>query len=136
NFKLGGSLPEFRKNNGSLRSLNLFGTNFSGSLPDSIGNLKMLSMIDLSYCNFYGSINPNVNGKPNTIGELAFSNVSSNLAVLDLSFNNLEGQISVSILNFGGLQSLGLSSNNFNAFPFNGPQQLKYLTNIDLSNNW
>ncbi|KAL6269549.1 hypothetical protein ACE6H2_026460 [Prunus campanulata] len=145
NFKLSGSLPEFPKNNGSLRSLILRQTNFSGSLPESIGNLKMLSTIDLFKCNFTGSIPSSLFSLPllsqlnlshnQFSGELAFSNVSSNLVTLDLSFNNLEGQISVSIFNFQRLQSLRLSSNNFTAFPFNGPQQLKYLTNIDLSNN-
>ena len=105
----------------NLEDLELNENRFEGSIPSSLFSLPLLSIINLSYNQFSG--------------ELAFSNVSSNLDVLDLSFNNLEGQISVSILNFGGLQSLGLSSNNFNAFPFNGPQQLKYLRNIDLSNN-
>ncbi|CAB4315233.1 unnamed protein product [Prunus armeniaca] len=145
NYELGGSLPEFPKNNGSLRSLILRQTNFSGSLPESIGNLKMLSTIDLSNCSFHGSIPSLLFSLPllsqlnlshnQFSGELAFSNVSSNLVTLDLSFNNLEGQISVSIFNFQGLQSLNLSSNNFTAFLFNGPQQLKNLTNIDLSYN-
>ncbi|ONH90444.1 hypothetical protein PRUPE_8G054400 [Prunus persica] len=145
NFKLGGSLPEFPKNNGSLQRLILRQTNFSGSLPESIGNLKMLFRIDLFKCNFTGSIPSSLFSLPllseinlsynQFSGELTFSNVSSNLVNLDLSFNNLEGQISVSIFNFQFLESLQLSSNNFNTFPFNGPQQLKYLTNIDLSNN-
>ncbi|XP_021827847.1 receptor like protein 30-like [Prunus avium] len=145
NYELGGSLPEFPKNNGSLRSLILRQTNFSGSLPESIGNLKMLSMINLSNCSFHGSIPSSLFSLPllsqlnlshnQFSGELAFSNVSSNLVTLDLSFNNLEGQMPVSIFNFRGLESLRLSSNNFSAFPFNGPQQLKNLTYIDLSYN-
>ncbi|XP_021828964.1 receptor-like protein 12 [Prunus avium] len=145
NSKLGGSLPDFPENNGSLLSLILRGTNFSGSLPDSIGNLKILSWIDLSYCNFYGSIPSSFFSLPFLLelnlahnqfsGELVFSNVSSDLSTLDLSFNHLDGQIPVSIFNFRGLESLQLSSNNFSGFPFNGPQQVKYLTNIDLSYN-
>ena len=55
NDLLQGSLPEFLPN-GSLRSLLLSGTNFSGALPDTIGNLRRLSKIDLSMCNFNGSI--------------------------------------------------------------------------------
>ena len=53
NDLLQGSLPEFLPN-GSLRSLLLSGTNFSGALPDTIGNLRRLSKIDLSMCNFNG----------------------------------------------------------------------------------
>ncbi|CAL8174697.1 unnamed protein product [Prunus armeniaca] len=104
----------------NLLDLELNENQFEGSIPSSLFSLPLLSL-NLSHNQFSG--------------ELAFSNVSSNLDTLDLSFNNLEGQISVSIFNFGGLDSLSLSSNDFNAFPFNGPQQLKYLTDIDLSNN-
>uniref|UniRef100_A0A7N2M7E2 Leucine-rich repeat-containing N-terminal plant-type domain-containing protein n=1 Tax=Quercus lobata TaxID=97700 RepID=A0A7N2M7E2_QUELO len=74
-----GSLPEFLPN-GSLRSLLLSGTKFSGALPDSIGNLAMLSRIDLSGCNFSGSI-------PNSMGNL------TQLVYLDMSSNSLTGLI-------------------------------------------
>jgi Leucine-rich repeat (LRR) protein len=55
NFLLEGSLPEFPPN-GSLQTMVLGYTSFSGTLPSSIGNLKMLSTIDLWRCNFVGSI--------------------------------------------------------------------------------
>ncbi|KAK4582391.1 hypothetical protein RGQ29_025532 [Quercus rubra] len=74
NELLQGSLPEFLPN-GSLRSLLLSGTKFSGALPGSIGNLKMLSTIVLSGCNFSGSI-------PNSMANL------TQLVYLDMSFNN------------------------------------------------
>ncbi|XP_070676357.1 receptor-like protein 7 [Malus domestica] len=47
NEELLGSLPEF-PNNGSLRSLVLPSTNFSGLLPGSIGNLKHLERLNFS----------------------------------------------------------------------------------------
>ena len=55
NELLQGSLAEFYQN-GSIQSLLLSSTKFSGTLPDSIGNLKRLSKIDLSSCSFNGSI--------------------------------------------------------------------------------
>ncbi|XP_030928017.1 receptor-like protein 7 [Quercus lobata] len=79
NELLKGSLPEFLPN-GSLRSLLLSGTKFSGALPDSIGNLAMLSRIDLSRCNFSGSI-------PNSMGNL------TQLVYLDMSSNSFTGLI-------------------------------------------
>ncbi|KAL4613947.1 hypothetical protein ACB092_07G019500 [Castanea dentata] len=79
NELLQGSLPEFLPN-GSLQSLLLSGTIFSGALPDSIGNLAMLSRIDLSRCNFNGSI-------PNSMGNL------TQLVYLDMSANNFTGLI-------------------------------------------
>ncbi|CAN6582013.1 unnamed protein product [Malus baccata var. baccata] len=193
NLELHGSLPEFPKN-GSLRSLILSQTSFSGLLHDSIGNLNMLSTLDLYGCNFTGSIPKSIgnltnlaylylasnmfNGPISSIhwenlinlehlylgdnqlvgsipsslfslpllpvlvlshnnlsGQLPeFFNVSSSLiSFIDLSFNYLEGPVPVSIFNFPGLLKLILSSNNFNAFPFNGPQQLP--KRIDLSHN-
>ncbi|XP_075637130.1 receptor like protein 24-like [Castanea sativa] len=77
NKLLQGSLPECLPN-GSLQSLLLSGTKFSGALPDSIGNLTMLSRIDLSLCNFSGSI-------PNSMANL------TQLVYLDMSSNNFTG---------------------------------------------
>ncbi|XP_050144526.1 receptor-like protein 6 [Malus sylvestris] len=195
NLELHGSLPEFPKN-GSLRSLILRQTRFSGLLHDSIGNLNMLSTLDIHGCNFTGSIPKSIgnltklaylslssnmfNGPISSIhwenlihlvhlylydnqlvgsipsslfslpllpglalshnnlsGQLPeFFNVSSSLiSNIDLSFNYLEGPVPVSIFNFRGLQRLFLSSNNFSAFPFNGSQQLPKLMTIDLSHN-
>ena len=79
NELLQGSLPEFLRN-GSLRSLLLSGTKFSGALPDAIGNLTMLSKLDLSNCNFSGSI-------PNSMENFV------QLVYLDMSFNSFAGQI-------------------------------------------
>ncbi|KAK7813661.1 receptor-like protein 50 [Quercus suber] len=63
NELLQGSLPEFLPN-GSLRSLLLSGTKFSGALPDSIGNLAMLSFFWMQF----QWINPELYGKPYTVG--------------------------------------------------------------------
>ncbi|KAJ4981197.1 hypothetical protein NE237_032034 [Protea cynaroides] len=75
---LHGYLPEFPRN-GSLQSLVLSFTSFSGSLPDSIGNLSLLSELQLYNCSFNGSI-------PSSI-------ILTQLDYLDLSFNSFTGPI-------------------------------------------
>jgi Leucine-rich repeat (LRR) protein len=102
NGLLYGSLPEFHPN-GSLRSLLLSGTKFSGALPDSIGNLKMLSKIDLSICNFSGSIPSSMENltqmvyldmsSNNFIGSVPSFSMAKNLTQINLSRNGLVGSI-------------------------------------------
>ncbi|XP_059429259.1 receptor-like protein 19 [Corylus avellana] len=79
NFLLEGSLPEFPPN-GSLQTMNLYRTGFSGTLPSSIGNLKMLSTVGLGSCNFIGSI-------PDSMASL------TQLKYLDISNNKFSGSI-------------------------------------------
>ena len=121
NELLQGSLPEFLPN-GSLRSLLLSGTKFSGALPDSIGNLAMLSRIDISSCNFKGSI-------PNSMGNL------TQLVYLDMSFNNFTGPIP-SFSMAKNLTDINLSHNDLTGkiHSLNWKDLLK-LINLDLSNN-
>ncbi|XP_028957107.1 receptor-like protein 33 isoform X1 [Malus domestica] len=148
NPELHGSLPEFPKN-GSLRSLILSQTNFSGLLHDSIGNLNMLSTLDLFECNFTGSI-------PKSIGnltKLVYLDLSSNmfngpissihwenlinLVNLRLYDNQLLGSIPSSLFSLPLLQGLQLSNNNFSGqLPeiFNVSSSL--VTFIDLSFNY
>ncbi|XP_050259370.1 receptor-like protein 7 [Quercus robur] len=118
--ELGGSLPEFHPN-GSLQSLVLTNTTFSGTLPDSIGNLKRLSKIDLSGCNFSGSI-------PNSMVNL------TQLVHLDLSINSFTGSIPNSMANLTQLVHLDLSSNSFTG-PVPTFNMAKNLEKIDLSDN-
>ncbi|TQD74497.1 hypothetical protein C1H46_039968 [Malus baccata] len=147
NPELQGSLPEFPKN-GSLRSLNLSGTSFSGLLHDSIGNLNMLSTLDLSGCNFTGSI-PKSIGNLTKLVELDLSSnmfngpISSshwenliNLERLELHNNQLVGSIPSSLFSLPLLPDLDLSHNNFTGrVPeiFNVSNSL--VTSIDLSFN-
>nr|GMC95399.1 verticillium wilt disease resistance protein [Ipomoea batatas] len=77
NQDLSGGFPEFQQN-GSLETVSLSYTGFSGSLPDSIGNLQNLSRIELSNCSFVGAI-------PSTMANL------TSLAYVDFSFNNFIG---------------------------------------------
>jgi len=79
NVQLHGALPDFPQN-GSLRTLVLSNTNFSGTLSDTMGNLAKLSKIDFSNCNFSGSM-------PHSMANL------SQLLYLDMSFNNFIGPI-------------------------------------------
>ncbi|PQM35684.1 receptor-like protein 12 [Prunus yedoensis var. nudiflora] len=94
-----------------------------GSIPLSPFSLPVLQDLLLSQNQFYGQLPE-------------FANISSNLLyTLDLSGNHLEGPIPTSIFNLRGLDRLQLSSNHFSSFPFNGPQQPKNLSHLDLSNN-
>nr|POE99228.1 leucine-rich repeat receptor-like serine/threonine-protein kinase bam2 [Quercus suber] len=119
--ELGSSLPEFHPN-GSLQSLVLSNTTFSGTLPDSIGNLKGLSKIDLSRCNFSGSI-------PNSLVNL------TQLVHLDLSSNSFTGSIPNSMANLTQLVHLDLSSNSFTGSILNSIANLVQLVHLDLSLN-
>ena len=121
NSRLEVSLPEFLPN-GSLQTLLLSYTNFSGSLPPSIGNLKMLSRIDLAECNLNGSI-------PDSIGSL------TQLVDLDLSYNNFHRSIRDSIARLKQLVYLDLSGNNFSGSIPSSIASLTQLIYLDLSYN-
>ncbi|XP_068318477.1 receptor-like protein 6 [Pyrus communis] len=147
NTELHVSLPEFPKN-GSLRSLILSGTSFSGLLHDSIGNLNMLSTLDLSGCNFTGSI-PKSIGNLTKLVDLDLSSnmfngpISSihwenliNLVDLSLYDNQLVGSIPSSLFSLPLLPDLDLSHNNFSGqLPENFNVSSSLVTYIDLSFN-
>nr|GMD78921.1 receptor-like protein 12 [Ipomoea batatas] len=97
NLMLGGSLPDFPEN-GSLKSLILGWTMFSGNLPESIGNLTLLSHIDLTSSHFSGPI-------PASIMKL------SKLVELSLSQNSFSGPIPASLFFLPSLQTLSLHGN-------------------------
>ncbi|PRQ44329.1 putative leucine-rich repeat-containing, plant-type, leucine-rich repeat domain, L [Rosa chinensis] len=147
NLELRGSLPEFPKN-GSLESLVLSGTKFSGVLPDSIGNLKMLSELDLRECNFTGAV-PKSLANLTQLGHLYLSSnkfsspINSiqwdkliKLVDLDLSDNLLYGSIPLSPFSIPLLQSLDLSGNNFSGqlLEFSNVSSSS-LFSLDLSSN-
>ncbi|KAL4606306.1 hypothetical protein ACB092_09G093500 [Castanea dentata] len=121
NELLQGSLPEFLPN-GSLRSLLLSGTSFSGPLPNSIGNLQTLFRIDLFGCNFSGSI-------PKSMAKL------TQLIYFDMSLNKFNGQIP-SFSMAKNLTEINLSHNNLEG-GINSTQWevLIKLVNLDLDNN-
>ncbi|XP_031098262.1 receptor-like protein 50 [Ipomoea triloba] len=98
NKMLEGSLPDFPEN-GSLQSLQLGITKFSGRLPESIGNLRLLSHIDLTGCSLSGAI-------PASITKL------TNLVELRLGGNHFSGWIPPFKL-FKNLTEIGLSNNDF-----------------------
>ncbi|XP_019182483.1 PREDICTED: receptor-like protein 12 [Ipomoea nil] len=120
---LEGSLPDFPEN-GSLKSLTLEGTLFSGNLPESIGNLRVLSHIDVTGCNFRGVI-------PASITKL------TKLVELRLSGNSFSGPIPASLFFLPSLRSLDLDGNKLSGHinelqnvTSNSPLEL-----LDLRNN-
>nr|GMC97651.1 receptor-like protein 12 [Ipomoea batatas] len=113
NQDLSGGFPEFQQN-GSLETVSLSFTNFSGLLPDSIGHLHNLSRIELSECKFTGSI-PSTMANLTSLAYVDFSNnnftgpfpsfqKSKNLIYIDLSHNALTGPLFSS--HFKGLSEL------------------------------
>ncbi|TQD94263.1 hypothetical protein C1H46_020077 [Malus baccata] len=129
NPELHGSLPEFPKN-GSLQSLILSETSFSGLLHDSIGNLNMLSTLDLSKCNFTGSI-------PKSIGnltKLVDLDASSNLFNGPISSIHWENLFNLVHLHLDNNQLVGSIPSSLFSLPLL-PDLLPNLTSIDLSHN-
>ncbi|GAU16165.1 hypothetical protein TSUD_297950 [Trifolium subterraneum] len=108
---------------GSLLSIIVTGTSFSGELPRSIGNLRHLSELELSNCQFNGTL-------PNSLSNL------TQLSHLDISFNNFTGPMPP----FGmakKLTHLHLSQNGLSgAIPSSSHfEGLQNLVSIDLNNN-
>lgn len=121
NFELQGTLPEFPQN-GSLQTLVLSNTKFSGPLSNSIGNLKRLQKIDLSSCDFSGVI-------PTSISTLNL------LEYLDLSGNKFSGSIP-SFSSAKNLKHLALADNSLNgSITSTDWGRLMNLAFLDLSNN-
>ncbi|KAG2690920.1 hypothetical protein I3760_09G212700 [Carya illinoinensis] len=121
NYLLGGSLPDF-PSNGSLQTLLLSRTEFSGVLPDSFGKLTMLSTIDLHECNFSGSIPESMASLTQLIylglsynhfsGPIPSFSMAKNLKKIDLSNNDLTGNItSTDWAKFQNLEILDLENN-------------------------
>ncbi|KAK1355593.1 verticillium wilt resistance-like protein [Heracleum sosnowskyi] len=121
NKKLQGSLPEFPEN-GTLKTLALTFTNFSGMLPESIDNLGLVSKIELTNCNFDGII-------PNSIRNL------TRLVHLDFSYNNFSGPIPF-LQNPKNLTYFDLSHNKLSGkIPSTYFQALSNLMYVDLGYN-
>uniref|UniRef100_A0A2N9FNL7 Leucine-rich repeat-containing N-terminal plant-type domain-containing protein n=1 Tax=Fagus sylvatica TaxID=28930 RepID=A0A2N9FNL7_FAGSY len=108
----------------NLVNLDLSFNSLNGSIPVSLFSLPSLQKLQLSNNRFSGLLNE-------------FSNVfSSAMDTLDLSSNKLEGSIPTSVFELRGLKILLLSSNNFSgSFQLNKIQQLRNLSNLDLSYN-
>ncbi|XP_034693104.1 receptor-like protein 34 [Vitis riparia] len=116
-----GSLPEFPQN-GSLGTLVLSDTKFSGKVPYSIGNLKRLTRIELAGCDFSGPI-------PNSMADL------TQLVYLDLSYNKFSGPIPPFSLS-KNLTRINLSHNYLTGpIPSSHLDGLVNLVTLDLRDN-
>ncbi|KAG5042342.1 hypothetical protein JHK87_006257 [Glycine soja] len=121
NNNLHGFLPEF-PSSGSLYSLSVSHTNFSGPIPFSIGNMRNLSELDLSICGFNGII-------PNSLSNL------TKLSYLDLSLNSFTGPMTLFSVP-KKLSHLGLSNNDLSGLiPSSHFEGMHNLFEIDLSYN-
>ncbi|KAL8262322.1 hypothetical protein R6Q59_026371 [Mikania micrantha] len=145
NKNLYGPLPDFPVG-GSLASLVLSNTKFSGVIPESIGNLQNLSWIELSDSNFSGQIPKSLQNlaqlehidlsSNNFIGQISSFQMCKKLAHVDLSRNSLSG--TVPSAHFRGLENLVSVILNFNGFNGSIPSSLftlQKLRQIQLSNN-
>ncbi|XP_027907102.1 receptor-like protein 7 [Vigna unguiculata] len=144
NHNLQGFFPDFPL--GSLHTLIVSNTRFSGAFPRSFGNMRNLSHLDFSYCQFNGTI-PNslsnlteltflVLSYNNFTGQIPSFNMANKLTVLDLSYNGLSGSIPSSY--FEGLNNLVSIYLCFNSISGSIPSSLftlPQLKTIMLSNN-
>ncbi|WJX43053.1 hypothetical protein P8452_30209 [Trifolium repens] len=146
NYDLHGSFPEFPLN-GSIQTLRVSNTSFSGEFPHTIGNIRHLYELDISNCQFNGTL-------PNSLSnltQLSYLDLSSNsftgpmpsfrmaknLTHMDLSHNHLNGVISSSDY-FEGLHNLvsvDLRDNSFNGSIPSSLFELALLQKIQLSFN-
>ncbi|CAJ2655894.1 unnamed protein product [Trifolium pratense] len=102
NLNLHGSFPEFPLN-GSIHSLLIGFTSFSGEIPRTIGNLRNLFELDLSSCRFYGTL-------PNSMSNL------THLTYLQLSNNYLSGTLPSTLFTLASLEEIWLPFNQFSKF--------------------
>ncbi|XP_076890959.1 receptor-like protein 6 [Bidens hawaiensis] len=131
NMNLSGSLPDFPID-GSLKSLMLSHTKFSGWIPKSIGNLKNLSSIDLSNSNFSGQIPKSIENltqlryidlsSNSLFGQIPSFQMCKNLTHVYLSRNSLSGMIPSA--HFKDLENLVLVDLSFNGFNGSIPSSL------------
>ncbi|XP_027907881.1 receptor-like protein 7 [Vigna unguiculata] len=121
NNNLQGFFPDFPP--GSLQTLRVSNTSFSGAFPNSIGNMRNLTELDFSYCRFNGTL-------PNSLSNL------TELSYLDLSYNNFTGRIAsfdmAKKLTYLDLSNNGLSGAVSSSSHFEGQ---KNLISIDLGYN-
>ncbi|KAF7845292.1 receptor-like protein 7 [Senna tora] len=122
NAGLYGSFPDFPVN-GSVQTLVVRKTKFSGELPDSISNLRNLTRLDLAESQFSGTL-------PHSMSQL------TELTYLDLSLNKFTGPIP-SFVKAKKLTYINLSDNALCGV-ISSPDHfegLRNLDSIDLHNN-
>jgi len=146
NNNLHGSFPDIQLS-GSLHTLRVSFTNFSGAIPHIIGNMSHLYELDLSNSQFNGTL-PNSFSNLTELSYLDLSynsftgpipsfSMAKNLNHIDLSYNSLSGEVSTSFHIEGllNLVNLDLSYNSINGSISSVLFTLPYLKSIRLSFN-
>ncbi|KAK2379018.1 receptor protein [Trifolium repens] len=138
NYDLHGSFPEF-PSNGSIQTLRVSNTSFSGEFPHTIGNIRHLYELDLYNCQFNGTL-PNFLSNLTQLSYLDLSSnsftgpmpsfgMAKNLIHLDLSHNRLSGPIPTSS-HFEGLHNIVSIDLGFNSIIGSIPSFLFKLTSL------
>ncbi|XP_045832432.1 receptor-like protein 50 [Trifolium pratense] len=122
NLYLQGSFPEFPLN-GSIHTLLVGFTSFSGEIPRTIGNLRNLFELDLYYCQFYGTL-------PSSMSNL------THLTFLQLSHNHLNGIVPSFLFSIPSLEEIWLPFNQFSKFDESINVSSSILKILDLSYNY
>ncbi|XP_027337247.1 receptor-like protein 7 [Abrus precatorius] len=122
NTDLHGFFPYFPLN-GSLQTLIVGYTSFSGPLPNSIGNLKHLSTLDLYSSQFNGTLPDSLSNLTQLVdidlsgnsfaGSISSLGMCQNLQSVFLFDNSFTGMIPSSIFMFPSLRYVALSNNEF-----------------------
>ncbi|XP_058768690.1 receptor-like protein 32 [Vicia villosa] len=146
NDNLHGSFPEF-PSSGTIRTLRVSNTNFSGEIPSTIVNLRQLYELDLSYCHFNGTLPSSLSNLTQLryidlsfnsfTGPMPSLGMAKNLTHLDLSHNRLSGEIPPSS-HFEGLHnlvSIDLQDNAINGSIPSSLFALTFLQRIQFSSN-
>ncbi|XP_057443462.1 receptor-like protein 33 [Lotus japonicus] len=146
NDNLHGFFPDFPLG-GSLHTIRVYDTNFSGTLPHSIGNLRHLSELNLRGCQFNGTLPKSLSNlteliyldlSPNNFtGPLPSFGMTEKLTYLDLylSHNSISGNIPSSLFRLPLLEEIDLHDNQFSQLDEFTNGSVSVLSSLDLSNN-
>ncbi|XP_017979770.1 PREDICTED: protein BRASSINOSTEROID INSENSITIVE 1 [Theobroma cacao] len=125
------ALPSFMNLTSSLERLSLHDCQLDGELPSEVFSLPYLQHIDLGSNENVTDLSYN-----KLAGQIDQIQKPNSLEYIDLSSNDIHGSIPNSFFDLVSLETLDLSSNNLSGvIKSNMLAKLKYLRDLDLSNN-